>query len=95
MAEMVSTTVAFPKWTLTTSALMDACAEELFTSHRMASESIRSWDHADTNIRSLQIHQPDSSAGTVTANLGEIVIFLNGAVEALTPDAYTARGYAG
>jgi hypothetical protein len=94
MADMVSTTVAFPKWTLSTSADMDACAEELFTAHRIASESIRAWDHTGVNIRKLQIHHPDpDNPAMATAEVGQIVIFFNGSPEALTTEEYAARGY--
>lgn len=96
MAADVNTTVSFPKWPnesgpFTTQAQLDECAEELWTTHHVASNMMRGWD-AEGDYRRLQIHNADGVTGA-NAEIGTILILFNGAVEDLTPEEYASRGY--
>jgi hypothetical protein len=94
VAEMISTTVSFPKWSLTTQADIDQCKNELFDDHHIASNAILGWDEHDAEVRLLQIHSSDpNDPYMASAALGQIVILFNGKAEALTAEEYTARGF--
>lgn len=98
MPVMITTTVELAKWPtdapgpFTTQAQLDQCAEELFSTQGIASETVRRTDQYDTDERRLQIHAP-SSQGLVVVSLGQIAIQFNGKLEALTPDEFAARGF--
>lgn len=83
-----------PKWTLTTAADLSACAEELFATHRIASEEVRGWDVAGNDIRKLQIHSSDPDSGVMaTAEVGCRVTLANGTTPmVMTADELAAWG---
>lgn len=103
MPAHVAEPTSYPKWPtetgpFTTQAQLDQAAEELWTGldesgapRHIASNMIRGWN-ADGDFRYLEIHNADGVTGA-RAELGNLLLLINGAAQAFTPEEFAARGF--
>lgn len=103
MPAHVAEPTSYPKWPaesgpFTTQAQLDLCAEELWTGLDAASQPrhipsnmVRGWD-SNGDYRRLEIHNADGITGA-HAQIGNLLLLINGAAQAFTPEEFAARGF--
>lgn len=86
----VTISITFTRWVLTTQADIDRCADAIYASG-FASDVHRGHDAQNSEIHSIDIHNPADPTKPLTANLTDVVVLQGGMLDVLTADQYATK----